>query len=90
MTYYNPSYIILYYIPNIQIIVLCITVISSVNDPIKGWIDNFNGPIGLMMACGKGIVRVTYADKSIIPDYMAVDISIKSMIVAAWHRSTLK
>ncbi|XP_022171256.1 fatty acyl-CoA reductase 1-like [Myzus persicae] len=62
-------------------------VISSVNDPVKGWIDNFNGPIGLMMACGKGIVRVTYGDKSIVPDYMAVDISIKSMIVAAWHRS---
>lgn len=39
------------------------------------------------MAGGKGIVRITYADKSIIPDYMAVDISIKSMIVAAWHRS---
>ncbi|CAI6356237.1 unnamed protein product [Macrosiphum euphorbiae] len=62
-------------------------VISSVNDPIKGWIDNFNGPIGLMMACGKGVVRVTYTEKSIVPDYMAVDISIKSMIVAAWHRS---
>lgn len=64
-----------------------ITVISSLNDPVKGWIDNFNGPIGLMMACGKGIVRVTYGEKSIVPDYMAVDISIKSMIVAAWHRS---
>lgn len=66
------------------------TVISSLNDPIKGWIDNFNGPIGLMMACGKGIVRITYCDKYIIPDYMAVDISIKSIIVAAWHRATSK
>uniref|UniRef100_A0A2H8TGL7 Fatty acyl-CoA reductase n=2 Tax=Melanaphis sacchari TaxID=742174 RepID=A0A2H8TGL7_9HEMI len=62
-------------------------VISSLNDPVKGWIDNFNGPIGLMMACGKGIVRITYGEKSIIPDYMAVDVSIKSMIVAAWHKS---
>jgi len=42
------------------------------------------------MACGKGIVRVTYGDRSIVPDYMAVDISIKSMIVAAWHRSKSK
>lgn len=62
-------------------------VISTVEDPIEGWIDNFNGPIGLMMASGKGILRITLTDKSIIPDYMAVDISIKSMIVAAWHRS---
>lgn len=63
---------------------------SSVNDPIKGWIDNFNGPIGLIIACGKGIVRITYSGKTIIPDYMPVDISIKSMIVAAWHRTQSK
>ncbi|VVC29755.1 Male sterility, NAD-binding,NAD(P)-binding domain,Fatty acyl-CoA reductase, C-terminal [Cinara cedri] len=62
-------------------------VISSASDPIKGWIDNFNGPIGLMVASGKGVVRVTYGKKSIIPDYMAVDISIKSMITAAWYRT---
>jgi len=69
---------------------LLFTVISSHEDPIKGWIDNFNGPIGLLMACGKGILQITYTDESIVPDYMAVDISIKSMIVAAWHRSKSK
>ncbi|XP_025425522.1 putative fatty acyl-CoA reductase CG5065 [Sipha flava] len=62
-------------------------VISTINDPIKGWIDNFNGPIGLMVAVGKGVVRVAYSDKMLIADYIPVDISIKSMIVAAWHRS---
>lgn len=65
------------------------TVISSLNDPVKGWLDNLNGPFGLLMASGKGIIRITIADKSIKPDYMAVDISIKSMIVAAWHRAKL-
>ncbi|XP_050439097.1 putative fatty acyl-CoA reductase CG5065 [Adelges cooleyi] len=63
-------------------------VISSYNDPVSGWLDNFNGPIGLMVACGKGIVRVTLAGKTIIPDYMAVDVSVKAMIVAAWDRAT--
>lgn len=62
-------------------------VISALKDPVEGWVDNFNGPIGLMMAIGKGVIRITYGDKSIKPDYMAVDISIKSMIVAAWHRT---
>lgn len=42
------------------------------------------------MASGKGIVRITFTDESIVPDYMAVDISIKSMIVAAWHRAKSK
>jgi len=73
---------------NIPVVIFRPTiVISSHEDPIKGWIDNFNGPIGLLMACGKGILQITYTDESIVPDYMAVDISIKSMIVAAWHRS---
>ncbi|KOB61595.1 Fatty-acyl CoA reductase 1, partial [Operophtera brumata] len=29
-------------------------VISSVDEPMKGWIDNFNGPIALLVASGKG------------------------------------
>lgn len=63
---------------------------STYKEPIKGWVDNFNGPIGLIIACGKGIVRVTFSARDIIPDYMAVDLSIKSMIVAAWHRTQTK
>lgn len=70
--------------------IFILAVISSVDDPISGWIDNFNGPMGIIIASGKGVIRITYGDKTIIPDYMAVDISIKSMIVAAWHRSKSK
>lgn len=71
---------------------ICIlSVISTAtDDPIKGWIDNFNGPIGLMIAVSKGVVRIAYTDKMLVADYMPVDISIKSMIVAAWHRSQSK
>lgn len=29
-------------------------VISTIKDPVAGWIDNFNGPVGLLVACGKG------------------------------------
>ena len=31
-----------------------ITVVSSIKDPIPGWIENFNGPTGIIVACGKG------------------------------------
>lgn len=64
--------------------------ISSVEEPVVGWIDNVNGPIGLMVACGKGVVNVTLAAKDTSPDFMAVDLSIKAMIVAAYHRGTHK
>ncbi len=29
-------------------------VISAMEEPIPGWVDNFNGPIGLLLACGIG------------------------------------
>ncbi|XP_029343509.1 fatty acyl-CoA reductase 1 [Acyrthosiphon pisum] len=61
-------------------------VISSIAEPVLGWIDNVNGPIGLMLAYGKGITQVTLAHKDSTPDFMAVDVSIKAMIVAAYHR----
>jgi fatty acyl-CoA reductase len=61
-------------------------VISTLNDPIPGWIDNFNGPIGLLIGGGKGIVRVTLGNPNTVMDYMPVDIAIKIMCVAAWEK----
>nr|CAD7263785.1 unnamed protein product [Timema shepardi] len=63
-------------------------VISTLDEPIKGWIDNFNGPVGLMAAGGKGIVHCFLADADITSDYVPVDIAIKSMITAAWYRGS--
>lgn len=63
-------------------------VISSVTEPVVGWIDNVNGPIGLLVATGKGITLVTLAHKHSTPDLMPVDVSIKGMILAAYHRGT--
>ncbi|KAJ8943432.1 hypothetical protein NQ314_009750 [Rhamnusium bicolor] len=30
--------------------------VSTFEDPVAGWIDNFNGPVGLLTAGGKGII----------------------------------
>nr|ADI82774.1 fatty-acyl CoA reductase 1 [Ostrinia nubilalis] len=65
-------------------------VISSVEEPVPGWIENFNGPVGMLVACGKGIMRSIYTDPNLISDYMPVDVSIKSIVTAAWIRGTKK
>ncbi|KAG7201517.1 hypothetical protein KM043_004269 [Ampulex compressa] len=57
-------------------------VISTVEEPVPGWIDNFNGPVSLMILGGKGILRVSYSDPNVILDYMPADIAIKTMLVA--------
>ncbi|XP_011863677.1 PREDICTED: fatty acyl-CoA reductase 1-like, partial [Vollenhovia emeryi] len=31
-------------------------VVSTWNDPVEGWIDNFNGPVGLIVGGGKGLI----------------------------------
>lgn len=62
-------------------------VICAMEEPIAGWVDNFNGPVGLLIACGLGIMRTSYGDPDVVSDFTPVDTSIKAMIVAAWQRS---
>ncbi|XP_021712516.1 putative fatty acyl-CoA reductase CG5065 [Aedes aegypti] len=63
-------------------------VISSMRDPIPGWIDNFNGPVGLLVGSGIGLCRTMYCDPNNVADYTPVDVCIKAMIVAAWKKGT--
>ncbi|XP_004930760.1 putative fatty acyl-CoA reductase CG5065 [Bombyx mori] len=63
-------------------------VIASADEPISGWIENFNGPVGIFVACGKGIMRTLYTKPDIVSDYIPVDICAKNIIVAAWARGT--
>jgi fatty acyl-CoA reductase len=62
-------------------------VISTWTDPIPGWIDNFNGPFGLLIAGGKGFLRTAFADENAALDYMPVDTCIQFMIMSAWCKA---
>jgi fatty acyl-CoA reductase len=62
------------------------TVISSLNDPVPGWIENFNGPVGIQLGGGKGVLRVVLGNPNIAMDYMPVDIAVKVMCIAAWEK----
>lgn len=55
-------------------------------EPVAGWVDNFNGPVGLMVGGGKGVLRVVYGDSKLKADFIPVDVAIKAMIVASWKR----
>nr|UEV87811.1 fatty acyl reductase 5 [Maruca vitrata] len=65
-------------------------VIASVEEPLPGWMENFNGPVGILVACGKGIMRSLYTDPDLIADYIPVDVCVKSIIAAGWMRGTKK
>ncbi|XP_077995112.1 fatty acyl-CoA reductase 1-like [Glandiceps talaboti] len=59
-------------------------------EPLPGWVDNFNGASGLMIACGKGLLRTMKANPNAIADVVPVDIPVNVMIAAAWNIGVLK
>jgi len=62
-------------------------VVGTLTEPFSGWIDNFNGPMGLLLGCGLGIARTMYCDPNNKCDFIHVDVCIKAMIIAAWKRA---
>lgn len=65
---------------------ICVAVVSTVQDPISGWLDNFNGPVGMLIGGGKGLLRVVCVDPTASSDYLPVDVAIKAMLTCAWKR----
>lgn len=65
-------------------------VTASLNEPFAGWIDNFNGPTGLLSAMAKGLFRTIVCEKKCIADVVPVDIVINLMITAAWRTASHK
>ncbi|KAL1513814.1 hypothetical protein ABEB36_003169 [Hypothenemus hampei] len=63
-------------------------VVSSLVEPFQGWVGNFNGPVGLLLAGATGLLRVVYAKKDTAIDYVAIDSLVKIILVAAWEKGT--
>lgn len=61
------------------------TVTASWKEPIVGWVDNLNGPTGLLAGAGKGVLRTLLCHKDLIADLVPVDICINLLISAAWY-----
>ncbi|XP_056281016.1 fatty acyl-CoA reductase 1 [Pseudoliparis swirei] len=54
-------------------------------EPFPGWIDNFNGPSGVFIAAGKGILRTMRANIDAVADLIPVDVVINLMLAAGWY-----
>ncbi|KAK9496653.1 hypothetical protein O3M35_013088 [Rhynocoris fuscipes] len=63
-------------------------VIASWKEPVPGWMDNVNGPVGMMIGSGKGIIRTVPCNEEAMADFTLVDCAIKAMIICAWKRAT--
>ncbi|XP_054161213.1 putative fatty acyl-CoA reductase CG5065 [Oppia nitens] len=63
-------------------------VTASWKEPMSGWVDNLNGPTGLITAAGKGILRSMNYNSKATADIVPVDIVINLMIAIVWFTAT--
>ncbi|XP_035219500.1 putative fatty acyl-CoA reductase CG5065 [Stegodyphus dumicola] len=57
-------------------------------EPYPGWIDNLNGPAGIIVAGGKGVLRTMIIHGEVTADIIPVDVVVNLMIAVAWYTAT--
>ena len=58
-------------------------VTPSIREPIPGWVDSLNGPMGIMIAAGKGVLRSMLVDQNVTAEVIPVDTAINAIIIIA-------
>lgn len=68
-----------------KITVLQFSVTAALNEPLPGYVDNLNGPTGLLLGAGKGVLRSMHCKPAYKADLIPVDLACNGLIVIAWH-----
>ncbi|XP_067214362.1 putative fatty acyl-CoA reductase CG5065 [Linepithema humile] len=63
-------------------------VCPSYTEPMPGWVDNLNGPTGLLVGAGKGVIRSMHCNGNYHAELIPVDIAINNLIVIAYRVGT--
>lgn len=53
------------------------------DEPVEGWVDSLNGPIGLLVGSGKGVIRSMHCKGENRGQFIPVDFAINASIVIA-------
>lgn len=61
------------------------TVLPSAYEPVPGWVDNLNGPTGLMVGAGKGVIRSMLIDQKQKSEVIPVDYAINGLCVIPYQ-----
>lgn len=59
-------------------------------EPLPGWVDSLNGPMGLLVAAGKGVLRSMHAKSENKAQVIPVDIAINASIIIAQKLGSAK
>ncbi|XP_045465464.1 uncharacterized protein LOC123674585 [Harmonia axyridis] len=74
--------------PNLPLQILRPSVVVPIwKEPIPGWTDSINGPAGLLIGAGKGVIRTMYMKGDACADYVSVDLVVNALIFVAFLTS---
>ncbi|XP_022824114.1 putative fatty acyl-CoA reductase CG5065 [Spodoptera litura] len=59
-------------------------VTAAWKEPIPGWVDNLNGPTGIVIGSGKGVIRTMHCEPSFKADAISVDVVANACILIAY------
>ncbi|KAK0079381.1 hypothetical protein PV325_001342 [Microctonus aethiopoides] len=59
-------------------------VVSTYQEPIRGWIDNLYGPTGVAAGAGTGLLRSVHCDGSVHANVVPGDMVVNALITTAW------
>jgi len=62
-------------------------VTPAVAEPLPGWVDNMNGPTGVLIGAGKGVIRSMICNGELKSEVIPVDIAINGLILLPYHNS---
>ncbi|XP_069683853.1 putative fatty acyl-CoA reductase CG5065 [Periplaneta americana] len=65
-------------------------VIAAHSEPIPGWVDTLNGPTGILVGAGKGVIRTMMCGEDYSAQVVPVDIAINGLILTAWKLAAEK
>ncbi|KAL3270896.1 hypothetical protein HHI36_021408 [Cryptolaemus montrouzieri] len=61
------------------------SVTAAMKEPVSGWVDNLNGPTGILVGAGKGVIRSMHCKAEFEADIIPVDSTINSLIIIGYH-----
>lgn len=73
-------------LPNLPIAVVRPSIVAGIwAQPIRGWVDNFNGPTGVMLAMMSGSLQAVHVFPDYCADIVPVDMVANLIICSAWQ-----
>lgn len=59
-------------------------VAAAYKEPLPGWVDNLNGPTGLLVGAGKGVIRTMHCNENYEADVVPVDVTVNACIILGY------